>query len=425
MMVALAGSCLAFLRYNFHPARVFLGDSGSMFIGFTLAWFSLETSTKAPAVMTLLVPLLAMGIPLLDTFLALWRRFARHLLNGESGSGLFTADREHLHDRLRGAGMSQRRAAVILYILAAFLVVAGLAATMYSSYRVGILAATFAIFSYVVIRHLSRVELWESGRLAVRGLHSPAPRVVAVIVYPLVDIIILSLSLYIVIMLMGGGVWDGNTKDIWLGLAPVSVGVPFICIACSKAYRRVWGRASIAEYGVLILWFVIGILLCGAAYELSRNTLSHSAIISCQLMFIGVALPAVIMVRVFLRMLKDLMMMLNRHRSADDASPATVIYGAGYLATVFIRQYGYSDALDYDRYRIIGFIDDDRNLRGRIVYGVKVLGTLDDFEQIAAGKHIVNMIVTHHVNNDVREKLGEFSERCGIRILYWKSELTD
>ena len=422
LMVSLAASCIGFLIYNFYPARAFLGDAGSMLIGFTLAWFALRTSTKAPTLMALSVPILAMGIPLLDTFLALWRRFVRHLLDGTSGrgSGLFTADREHLHDRLRYAGFSQRRAAGVLYGLAAFLMVAGLLATFFSSHRAGILMATFAAFSYVIIRHLAKIELWDSGRLAVRGLEKPTPVVLAVILYPLIDILVLSISLWIVIVLLGPQLSEDCTKNVWLNFAPMGVGIPFLAIVFSRTYRRVWSRARISEYGYLMFWLVGGIAVGAATLQLFYGISPREMLLVASL-YLGSSFPGIFLVRAFPRLLQDTMSILQRRQDLD-AGGWTLLYGAGHTATLFIRQDVHRKA-HLERMKILGFLDDDRNLFGRIICSYPVLGQLEDIPTIAAKYPVARVIITHDVPTAKRDHILELAKTFEFEVQCWQPEL--
>jgi UDP-GlcNAc:undecaprenyl-phosphate GlcNAc-1-phosphate transferase len=105
---ALAGSVLGFLFYNFNPASIFMGDTGSMFLGFVLATTSLQTQQKSSTAVALVVPILALGVPIADTLLAMFRRAAR-------GAPMFSADRGHIHHRLLAAGLSHRSAVLVLY----------------------------------------------------------------------------------------------------------------------------------------------------------------------------------------------------------------------------------------------------------------------------------------------------------------------
>src|SRR5206468_2735033 len=104
----MAGSTLGFLRYNFPPARIFMGDTGSQFLGLALAAISLIENRKGTVSITLLFPLVAMGVPILDSALA----FARRLANRQP---VFRADSEHIHHRLLRLGLSPRRALFALW----------------------------------------------------------------------------------------------------------------------------------------------------------------------------------------------------------------------------------------------------------------------------------------------------------------------
>ncbi|HEX8291774.1 MAG TPA: MraY family glycosyltransferase [Pyrinomonadaceae bacterium] len=121
--VALVGSLIGFLRYNFNPASIFLGDSGSLFIGFLLAALSVTGTQKASTVVAVAIPLMAFALPVIDTGFALARRFI-------SGRPLFEGDREHIHHKLLERGWSQRRVAFALYGACAFF---GLLALLFTS----------------------------------------------------------------------------------------------------------------------------------------------------------------------------------------------------------------------------------------------------------------------------------------------------
>lgn len=108
------GLCIGFLPHNFHPARLFMGDTGSLTLGFLLGSLTLTTSTKAPAFLTLMIPLIAVGMPIFDTFHAFFRRVF-------TGRHPFRADTKHLHHRLLNLGLSQKRTVLLLYYISAYL----------------------------------------------------------------------------------------------------------------------------------------------------------------------------------------------------------------------------------------------------------------------------------------------------------------
>ncbi|MBV8383784.1 MAG: undecaprenyl/decaprenyl-phosphate alpha-N-acetylglucosaminyl 1-phosphate transferase [Planctomycetaceae bacterium] len=114
MAAALAGSLAGFLLYNWHPACIFLGDSGSLLIGLLIGVIGVQGSLKGPSAISILFPILAMGLPISDTAMAIFRRWVRNL-------PLSSADRRHVHHLLIGLGLNPRQAALLLYCFSGFL----------------------------------------------------------------------------------------------------------------------------------------------------------------------------------------------------------------------------------------------------------------------------------------------------------------
>lgn len=110
ILVILAGSLIGFLPYNFNPAQIFMGDTGSLLVGFILATISVEGVTKTAATIAVALPVLALGVPIFDTTFAIIRR----LLNGRP---IMEADKGHLHHRLLDQGLSQKQTVLILYFI--------------------------------------------------------------------------------------------------------------------------------------------------------------------------------------------------------------------------------------------------------------------------------------------------------------------
>jgi UDP-GlcNAc:undecaprenyl-phosphate GlcNAc-1-phosphate transferase len=117
---AVFGACIGFLRHNFYPARIFMGDSGALLLGFTLAAISVQGLSKTAALTALVLPLLVLAIPLLDTSFVVAKRI-------KHGKPVYQADRTHLHHRFENIGFSQRRSVAYLYAWCATLAIAALA----------------------------------------------------------------------------------------------------------------------------------------------------------------------------------------------------------------------------------------------------------------------------------------------------------
>ena len=122
VMMAVAGSAIGFLPFNFHPAKIFMGDGGSQLLGFAIAAFSVSGTVKSATIMVVLMPALVLGLPIFDTIMAIIRRTSRHQSIG-------TADKEHLHHRIMRAGFGQRRAVLLMYSVSGIM---GTVAVLYS-----------------------------------------------------------------------------------------------------------------------------------------------------------------------------------------------------------------------------------------------------------------------------------------------------
>lgn len=119
LMAATAGACIGFLRHNWEPARIFMGDSGSLSLGFLLAATTVHSSLKAPAAVAILVPILALGVPVMDTLLVMTVRFLDRPKGPLTGRllSMFHADRKHLHHLLSHFGAARTRIVTWIYLM--------------------------------------------------------------------------------------------------------------------------------------------------------------------------------------------------------------------------------------------------------------------------------------------------------------------
>ena len=267
ILIGLIGASLAFLRYNFYPAKIFLGDSGSMFLGFTLACIALGTASKGTAMASIGVPLLAVGVPVFDTILAIWRRSVRGIIKNSNGEVskeiLMNPDLDHLHHRLMKRGLPQQKVAGLLYTINASLVIMGLLSLLYRSHAIGIYLIAFVVGSYLTVKHLARIELWDSGYAILEGLHRPPSTAKPVLIYPVLDCFLFAIaaatSIFWIHIQSEQFSWQ-TFKKVWFDSLPIQIGIPFLALALSKTYSRVWSRARISDFVVLAITVLAGIL---------------------------------------------------------------------------------------------------------------------------------------------------------------------
>ena len=161
--IPLVGALVAFLCYNFNPATVFLGDSGSMLIGFLLGCFGVVWAQKSATLVSMTVPLLAVSIPLLDVSLTILRRFLRN-------QPIFSADRGHIHHRLLDRGLAPSRAVLVLYLVCAAAAAFALLLTHpYAGLYYGPIILVICIVVLIGIRQLRYAEFGLASRLLFGG----------------------------------------------------------------------------------------------------------------------------------------------------------------------------------------------------------------------------------------------------------------
>jgi UDP-GlcNAc:undecaprenyl-phosphate GlcNAc-1-phosphate transferase len=149
---ALGGAILGFLFYNFNPASIFMGDTGSMFLGFVLATAATQTNQKSSTAVAVLIPAIALGLPIMDTLLAMGRRALR-------GRPMFQADKEHIHHRLMAIGLSHRQAVLVLYAFCVILGAVALVMTYANSTQAALLLLGLALLSFASLRALGYLRL--------------------------------------------------------------------------------------------------------------------------------------------------------------------------------------------------------------------------------------------------------------------------
>lgn len=414
--LALAGACLGFLRYNFHPASIFLGDTGSMFIGLTLASLALITATRQEMLASLGVPLLAMGIPIFDTVLAIWRRSVRAALPHMASSGasrirIMNADKDHIHHRVLAFTMNQRRAAVMLYLANGALVLVGISAALMKGRSLGIYLVAFVIAAYLAVRHLSRVELLDTGRLLTRTRGTVARRLVAPL-YILTDVVALVLVWFLARSLNG----LPATRFTLLHTMPLMVCPVFVMLALTRTYSRVWSRAVPRDYAVLVIAIVGGNLLGAGLVLLIAQPEWRQGI--GMVVFTMLCFFPLVGVRVLRETLQDIAA-ANERRSclAGAEAERVVVYGGGERCRSFLIEER-SHARQASR-NIVGLIDDDINLRGRIVFSLPVLGMIDELLELTAAHGIRTVIITADISPERRKRAIVHARRAGVALVEW------
>ena len=425
--LAFAGACLAFLRYNFHPASVFLGDTGSMYLGFLLSVLPLVMKSGDSLFVSIGVPLLAMGVPIFDTTLAILRRSIRAALsreqNGrdEGSTHVMQADTDHLHHRILRRFVSQRKAAFALYAFAAFFVSVGFGALALRDRAAGLFIVAFVVAVVIVVRDMRRVELWDAGRLLNAVAHDSTTTrrrrraVLAIPFYVAMDAILLVAAWFLTMLELSIPV----TSSACHTQLPLRVVPVFFGLVLFRAYSTVWSRARISNYVRLAVAVAVGVLVCDATIILMGyphvHMLAFTALYAQNVFFALVAL------RFARPILRDMFYALDSARLADDpATSRILVYGAGLRYSTF-RSELVRSASRNSRV-IVGLLDDDILLRGHCIGGIRVCGSLSSAKVAIRSLRVDTVVIACQLTPARLQLAQKVFTEAGVRVTLWSCE---
>lgn len=388
-------SCGGFLRFNFPPAKIFMGNCGSMFIGSFFAVYAVVESAKSATFLALAVPLLAIGVPLFDVVLAIWRRFARKLIFGKKASGVMSGDSDHLHHRLlKRYGGSQRKTVLRIYLIAA--VLASL------SWVISFAKNSFPTLCYLVIigivvytLRLADIEVMASIDLLEKRITRPSRRRILLALQPGIDLV-LCLVAVLFTSLMAGIPLDKTFRAevFFAAYAPHC-----LVFTLSKCYKNFWFRTGLKScYRLLcnlilssIASFVVFLLLYRLLGLKAKLAITNPAAVFCCYAFMLIIMVCV--ERFMLSYLEAFGIKNYRlNHNVSKSAKRVLLYGGGLtcrnlIANIYLRDSG----IDY---RVTGIIDDVRALHGFDVYGFRVLGSSKDLEKILQCHPFDELVVT-------------------------------
>lgn len=419
LLLTLIGACLGFLRFNFHPARIFLGDSGSMFLGFTLATVALSRGAKMTMLTALAIPLLAAGVPIFDTLLAIWRRSVRSWRNGRSGtaSAVAHADMEHLHHRLVRAGLSQRKVAFLLYGAALFMAGIGVLSIIYNTQAGAIFFLALIAAGYIAVRHLAHTELWDSGTLIIEGLRRPTRPTLAVVLCPLLDLMFLGSSLFFSLWLALPFPSVSDLKLLFLESISLWVGCPYLAMVFSKSYSRVWSRARVSEFVALA-----AALLLGVAVSMGITALVFQPplrlLLTTTILYSALSGALICGLRALPRAIRDLMEFAAGGQ--EHSQGGVLVYGAGLSCSLYLKNQYERMMQSGQHLTLVGLVDDDVNLRKRVVHGYRVLGCSEEIPALVDRYQITKIVLACTPPLGRRAKLIRFAAARGITLVEWR-----
>ena len=412
--VVLAGAVLGFLRYNFNPARIFLGDSGSLFLGFMLAILSTQSSTKSTTAFSLLVSVLALGLPIMDTLLSMARRLLQSFLPAASNErstrrsrigAMFVPDRRHIHHQLLALGMSHRRTVLILYVVSCTLGLCAFAVTMVQNAQGAFVLLVVGLAIIVGIRQLryQEIAVLRNGMLLslfhLRLLNRNVFQVFLDIVF-----IVVSFGLSVIIDPV---IHAGNH------LTPETI--LMVSLVCFVQFMVYWlhgvYRFSLREFGIADVLLVtratfLAVALSGAVLLMFP---SHPTppIRTFVLDFYFVMTLALVS-RYSFRML---MHVFQRHSARGKT---VLIYGADRSGARALQRLLETDSFNL---RPAGFLDDRPSVEGKQLNGYPIFGGHWKLERLVKRMGVNEILLaSNNIKPEVLKRLTHKAQALGLAI---------
>ncbi|MBI3090862.1 MAG: hypothetical protein HYY96_09365 [Candidatus Tectomicrobia bacterium] len=420
----LAGAAIGFLRYNFNPASIFLGDSGSLFLGFVVSTITIEGSLRSATIVSILTPILCLGIPLTDTLLSMVRRFlkATHLLDlsrqGKlrvlfyGSKSMFEADRDHIHHRLLKLGLSHRRTVLSLYAVSLALCVSAFASVAWKNLNAGFLLATVVLATCIGLHRLGYLHL--PGRAAERVSRIYAlPIIERRLVQLGADVLFIALAFWLALSLRYGWAERHLLLDLLRTGLPVILFVQLCVFYLGGLYRSVWRYSSVHE--LLKLTRVVALATFFAAallftlYDLPTLPIS---------VFLSDFLFLVLLCGGF-RLSFRIAAGAQPSRAAREPAQAEqrhgmLIYGAGWRGAQLLHELHHHRRAEWE---IRGFIDDDPKKQGFSLHGYPVVCTSKTLAAFLDQRPVSQIVLsTPRVNGGQLEEVEKLCTARGILL---------
>ncbi len=397
--MAVASSLAAFLIFNFNPASIFMGDSGSLSIGFVLAVLSLYYSEAANTniLSNFAVPVMVMLVPIFDTSLVTVIR----LLSGRKAS---VGGRDHTSHRLVIMGFSEKRAVISLYGIA---VVSGSAALFVHqsdtlTTPIVIIPVVLAVFLMGV--YLAQLRVYPEKEFSILRDRSYTPILVELtykrqLLNVILDLGLIAFSYYLSYRLRFSGNEFVYYFKIFLNSLPTVIACKFVAFFTMGIYRGLWGSVGSSDIFVFVKASTLATILTVAAVTFIYRFVDFSK---------GIFVIDWLLTNTFLLATRgSFKFFLDTVKRRSLGGTKTLIYGAGRGGELLLRELLNNEGL---RIQPIGFIDDDSLKTGRRLQGFPILGTFNDLDKLVKKYDVGSMVISFNSTN--ADKLSHIRKAC-------------
>ena len=409
LTLALMGGTLGFFIYNFPPASIFMGDSGSLFLGLTLATLAIA-QTRAPQASNVFavigVPTLIFLLPILDTAMVSLTR----LLRGQSPA---QGGRDHTSHRLVALGLSERQTLLVLMGIA---LLSGISAVVLEaiSYSLSLVLIPVVILGFTIFSaYLGQLKVVEADP-AERSRRNLLTNWMVELTYRrrvlevILDFFLIAFAYYLAFLTRLGSSLNAAEVSRYLATLPLTVAATFVAFSIMGVYRGVWRFVSIEDASRILGANVVGTLLSLGAVWKIYGLEPHSG----GVFFVYFLLLYLLMIasRFSFRLLDR----VTRPLHGEQDIPI-LIYGAGAGGELALRECRQNPRLHY---RPLGFVDDDLLKKGRSIHGLNVLGSFEDLERLIDRYGVQGVLITSSaiVESGVIDKVLETCKRKDVWV---------
>ncbi len=381
--LALAGALGGFLFHNFHPASIFMGDAGSLFIGAALSLLTMRANGQASNVLSLVaVPTCILLVPILDTTLVTMTRLLR-------GQPISHGGKDHTSHRLVVLGLSEPQAVLLLYFMAC---IAGATAMLIkaTSYSLSLVFLPLVIISFTLFTaYLAQVEIVSAEEAKQKQSQKRLTVLLSGLTYRrrvlevLLDLMVISFAYYLAFYLRYEFELSDSLVNLFLTSLPFVVTATYFGFFLCGIYRGLWRHTGLEDLVRIAKAVACGTLLSVAGLILVYRFAGYSRIVFVVyglLLFIGVAGS-----RLSFRLFSLFMARTQR------AKVPVLIYGADDRGEIVVRECRGNSNVDY---RPIGFLDDDPWKAGRYVAGLRIFGGADKLAEITRHEKVAGCIIS-------------------------------
>jgi UDP-GlcNAc:undecaprenyl-phosphate GlcNAc-1-phosphate transferase len=400
--LALVGSLAGFLVYNFPPAKIFMGDSGSLFLGFTLASLAIAQQQQASNLLAVIgVPALIFLLPIIDTTLVMITRLMR-------GQSPVQGGRDHTSHRLVAFGLSERQALLVLYGVALSSAVMAAAIEEINYWLSLVLAPILILGLALLAAYLGRLKVVSSATPSRQG--QTISRLMMDLTMRrrflevLLDFFLIGIAYYLAFLAGFDLSMNENRLSLYLSSLPLAFACTYLSLYAFGIYRAVWryiGFDDLLRYFQAVigsLFLLAALIFSLGSFELVDWAAEFPYIIlvfNAIFLFLGLALS-----RSSFRLLDTLF----QQRARPDEQMVLII-GAGDTGEMALRWILMNPELNY---RPVGFIDRDPLMVGRHIHGIKVLGEIRDLAVMLEKNKVSGVIIAdREIENDL---LAEFEK---------------